>query len=165
MVAGRRGGEGWQASLGAERASGTGLGGRRGRGSHQHADALRGLARARVHAGVLRPRGGRPQARGEAAGARGLAGRPHVGRRRRAVQPPLGALLHPQRALHGERRALVHRQAALRLVRRACARHPSLPDAYRTRPTRHSTISRAPRNKKLRVADETYLSTGVACRL
>ncbi|CAD0202908.1 unnamed protein product [Chrysodeixis includens] len=47
--------------LASEPRCGTGRGYGRGLGAHQHAHALCGLARARVHAGVLRARGGRPQ--------------------------------------------------------------------------------------------------------
>lgn len=83
---------------------------RRTRGLQLHAHARRvGGARARVEAGVLRPRRRHGQARRHPAAPRGppwrLAGA-HVGRRRAPLQPPLGALLHAQLALHRERLAL-----------------------------------------------------------
>lgn len=81
-------------------------------------------AAARVEAGVLRARGGREQARGQARVAGRRLGRgAQVGRRRGAVAAPLGRLLGPQAALHEQRRAGRHRHAALlRLRLRLCAR-------------------------------------------
>lgn len=79
-------------------------------------------AAARVEAGVLRARGGREQARGQARVAGRRLGRgAQVGRRRGAVAAPLGRLLGPQAALHEQRRAGRHRHAAL-LRLRLCAR-------------------------------------------
>lgn len=97
---------------------GGGTGGRQ----HDDAHAVVALAAARVEAGVLRARGGRQQARGQARVAGRRLGRgAQVGRRRGAVAAPLGRLLGPQPALHQQRRAGRHRHAAL-LRLRLCAR-------------------------------------------
>lgn len=105
-------------------AVGGGTGGLGGLGGQHHdAHAVVALAAAGVEAGVVRAGGGRAQAGGKArvGSGRGRLGRgAHVGGRRLPVAAPLGALLGPQAALHGEGRARRHRHAAV-LVRRLCA--------------------------------------------
>lgn len=110
------------ATSAAEAACACASGGGTGGGQHDDAHAVVALAAARVEAGVLRARGGRVQARGQARVAGRRLGRgAQVGRRRGAVAAPLGRLLGPQPTLHQQRRAGRHRHAAL-LRLRLCAR-------------------------------------------